>query len=36
MSEKEKFENEFEQEIMDLLVLTKTSTGGGAVVGDFI
>ena len=36
MSEKEKFENEFEKEMIDLLVLTKTSTGGGAVVGDFI
>ncbi|MDD7294993.1 MAG: DUF2262 domain-containing protein [Oscillospiraceae bacterium] len=36
MSEKEKFENEFEKEITDLLVLTKTSTSGGAVVGNFI
>lgn len=36
MSEKEKFESEFEKEITDLLVLTKTSTGGGAVIGDFI
>ncbi|MDO4155901.1 MAG: DUF2262 domain-containing protein [Oscillospiraceae bacterium] len=36
MSEKEKFENEFEKEMIDLLVLTKTSTGGGAVVGEFI
>ncbi len=36
MNELQEYENQFKEEVLDLLILTKTSTNGGAVVGDYV